>query len=428
MVKGIFSVVFIVVTLGIVFLGTLSLVSEDGVGSGINAYESPNNILPEWISVQGEEAMPLEQKLIVWIPTGKFQTSSLVKVPRFPRKYSEDELIRYPRLSNLLIKPVEVQDSLRINVVQNEMFSGQISIISREPIKGMAISLDSLVSDNGSIIEAKDIQIRYVGYVPVQRGGSEYEWSARYEEVVEPGFSVSGTMRPDVVADPLFPLTLLDVPAYQNQPVWISIKIPDNPAVLSYHGNLIIESDEIERSISLSVAVGSSRIPDTEHYLFYTDFWLNPYAISGYYGLSDWSEAHWAMVEKYMRMLSGVGAKTVTAVIVDQPWRIPWLNGDMRPQTNNGYRSMVKWIKHKDDSWSFDYSVFDRYVKLGQANGLTGNINVYSLTSFRGNERITFFDEKTGTIQEQMFESPKDKQYQNLWKIFLNHFYRHLRH
>ncbi len=382
---------------------------------------------PEWLIVQAEKAMREGTDDIIWIPTGDFQTSSLVKIPRFPRRFSDLELKENPGYRNLVMSPVGHTDTLEANVVRNEMFSAQISVISRKEITDLTIISSPLVSKSGETIGSEAIQVRYVGYVPVQRGGSEFDWSARYEDVVEKGFAVSGTMAPDVIADPLLSRERMDVPPYQNQPVWFSVKIPGDVSEGTYYGEVKIDSESLKRSIPVSIRVSDHSIPDPHDYTFFADLWFNPYAVAHYHKVENWSEVHWKLIAGYMKMLAEIGSGSLTAVILDEPWKVPWLGGNLMPQTYTGYPSMIQWRKGRDGAWSFDYSVFDRYVAEGASAGLSERINAYSLTAFRGKERVAFFDEESNGMKELLFDSPKDEMYRRIWKIFLQDFYRHLK-
>ena len=52
----------------------------------------------------------------------------------------------------------------------------------------------------------------------------------------------------------------------------------------------------------------------------------------------------------------------------------PW-NG----QTEDFFETMVTWMKKADGTWSFDYTVFDRWVEFMMSVGIDQQINCYSM-------------------------------------------------
>ena len=395
-------------------------------GFSIRSSLDPVSQTPEWLKLRFEEIWPEESSLLVWVPSGDFENSSLVKVPRFSRKFTAKEIQGSWKTEIFQITPVASGHLLEAQVVKNERFSAQIAVAAKRPLTNLNVQVSDLQSETGVVISKDRILARYVGYVPVQRGGSEFEWSAQYEEVA--GFEVSGTMSPDIVADPLLPLENIALPSHQAQPVWLSIDIPKEIEPTKYEGQLTIQSDQFPPfSLKIAVEVKDIVLPDSEHYSFFLDLWLNPSAIAQQYNIPSWSTRHWELIEAYMQALAQAGGKTITAIITHEPWRIPWVGGRMRSQTYNGFEEMIKWKRTKAGAWVFDYSIFDRLVQAGIENGLSERINAYSLTAFRGKEKIHFYDEKEGQNREIFFDSVGDPGYRAIWKTFLRDFKSHLK-
>ncbi|MEQ6122490.1 glycoside hydrolase domain-containing protein [Reichenbachiella sp. MALMAid0571] len=381
-------------------------------------------VVPEWLNVVVDDALP-DSGLNVWIPTGNFQLSSLIRVPRFPRVFTENEIKSNPSLKKFAVNQLETKDNLNLVGIRNEQVSAQLAMAAREDLTNVYSQVSELKSKQGDIIEANNIQVRYVRYVPVQRSRSEYIWSARYEDVA--GEEVSGFMSPDVVGDPLVEMEYVDVPAYRAQPVWFTFNIPKNAMPGKYSGTITIFLNEYEQqSFNIDLEVLENSIPDPVDYEFFLDMWLNPNSIAYNHHVQPWSEEHWSLIGKYMADLASRGGKTITASITSEPWRKPWLNGSLSPQTKSGFESLVQWKLTKDGIWNFDYSVFDRYVQLAMNMGLKERINIYSLTSFSGQERIEYFDETTNSIKEQFFDSVGDLEYKSIWAAFLQSFVAHL--
>ncbi len=390
-----------------------------------NQILDPISVTPEWMQVLVEEVLP-EGGLHGWIPTGNFENSSLIKLPRFSRRYTHQELNRSKNLTTFIATPSKSLLHLATSAVKNERLSGQLAFASRRAISNLKINIAALTSSNGSSIPKENIQVRFVGYVPVERGASEFIWSAKHEDVM--GHGSSGLLTPNIIADPLYELAEVDVPAHRTQPVWISIDIPDNIPSGHYTGNWTATNDSDERiDLKINITVQETTLPPHSEYEFFLDFWINPDAVAAFYELPLWSDAHWEMLQIFLKDYAELGGKTITTTITHEPWSIPWMNDTMRPQTYTGFGSMVKWEKSKNGEWKFDYSIFDQYVKLAADCGIQERINAYSLTAFRGKERIHYYDEATGKMNDRNFDTVNDKDFQKAWGTFLTDFAQHLK-
>ncbi len=386
----------------------------------------PIIIMPEWLQSTVEKALP-EDSIVIWVPTNKLSTSSLIKVPRFPRDFNRAELDSVPRLKLFEIWPIDKETSMEISGVRNEMISFQLAVISKSDKEQLSVKVNDLVSSNGDTLSSNNIRKRLVGYVPVNRSASEFDWSARYEDVVHPNTSITGTMNPDIIADPLYEFSKIELQKYRSQAIWFTIDIPENTLAGEYFGEIEIGIDGKSYREEYKLNISAKSIPSPNDYNFYVNMWLNPNSIANYYDVDDWSEEHWEILKAYFAAQSNIGLSAITTTITHEPWRVPWINGSTRSQTFAGYSGMVKWILKSNGEWEFDYSIFDRYVEEAIRAGIKKRINAYSVTSFRGKQRLSYIDEEKNIWEEIYFDSPKDINYQEIWSKFLKDFYSHLK-
>ena len=82
------------------------------------------------------------------------------------------------------------------------------------------------------------------------------------------------------------------------------------------------------------------------------------------------SSAHYAAMKPLWEMLANAGQKALTVTILDLPWN---------HQCYDAYHSMVRHIRRKDGSWTFDYRVFDEYVAFGRSCGIGPWIACYTM-------------------------------------------------
>ena len=256
----------------------------------LESFKHPPNY-PDWLKINVEEALP-NKDLNVWIPTGNFQTSSLIKVPRFPRKINEEEIKKMPQLKDFIISPVSESTSLKLSGVLNEQISAQIAIAATSHLTNVKVDISDLYSNSGNVLSKQNILARYVKYLPIQRARSEYLWSPKLEEVI--GESSSGNMSPNLVGDALLNIKDVDVPAYHAQPIWFTFKIPENANPGIYKGKIELSIDGYDSaSYPIEVQIENISLPAYRDYKFHLDLWVNPSSIAEVYHEKDWSEKHW---------------------------------------------------------------------------------------------------------------------------------------
>ncbi|MCG8308544.1 MAG: DUF4091 domain-containing protein [Cytophagales bacterium] len=380
--------------------------------------------VPEWLKLNVDEALPLDS-LNIWIPTDNFQSSALIRVPRFPRVYSEAEIHENPALRQFQIHTISKCDTLKISAVRNEQVSAQIALGARMDLKNVKVTIGKMLGLNGNVNSQIGVDVRYPKYVPVQRARSEFVWSPKLERVI--GEEVSGNFAPNVVADPLISMEAIDVPAFRAQPIWITFRIPENVATGKYSCEIVIASDSFrEHRQKIELEILSPTLPPVNQWKFHLDLWVNPSAIADYYKLPHWSKAHFDLIFTYLKEYASAGGKNILTTITHEPWHKPWINHKTRSQVEFGYRSMVKWIKTEQGNWEFDYSIFDKYVSLARKAGLAGNINAFSMTPFHTKQCIKYFDEPEG-IDKELILDIGDDTYQELWVLFLTDFKDHLK-
>ncbi|WP_299556305.1 glycoside hydrolase domain-containing protein [Seonamhaeicola sp.] len=401
--------------------------NTDELDAEIAQTMDPINRIPEWLQFEIENNLPSED-LNVWVPTGDLQTSSMIRVPRFPVKYTKERFESTPySLDRFKINLIDETTNLKLSGVKNEQISVQIAIAAKKNVNNLRVDVSDFLSESGGHIAGRNVQIRYVKYVPVQRARSELSWTLKPEEIYGP--EVSGFGSPDIVGDPLVEVSEVYVPAFRAQPVWFTVSIPKDAKSGIYKGTISMVSKEFpKKEIPITLEVLDKEIPDAKDYKFFLDLWLNPNAIAVANNIELWSEKHWDLVEKYMDDLVSRGAKTITTTITHDPWKIEWIDNTRHSQTGIGYTPMIQWKLLKDNTWTYDYSIFDKYVTLALNTGLRERIDVFSLTPFEwgGKRYVTYFDEEKGEIIEEDFE-PSDEKYEALWIAFLKDFEVHLK-
>jgi len=120
------------------------------------------------------------------------------------------------------------------------------------------------------------------------------------------------------------------------------------------------------------------------------------------------------MLRKHLQQYANAGGKYITTYAVHSPW------------SDNSYmieETMIGWIKKRDGSWEFDYSIFDQYVELAMETGINGAITIYTPVSWK--HRLRYFDEQTDQYIDEQWP-PGSEQFRDFWSIFLDDLKVHL--
>lgn len=81
-------------------------------------------------------------------------------------------------------------------------------------------------------------------------------------------------------------------------------------------------------------------------------------------------------------------------------------------------------MKKADGSWSFDYTVFDRWIEFMMSVGVTQEINCYSMVPWRLS--FQYFDQATNSLKFIEMK-PGDLEYEDIWETMLRSFAAHLK-
>ncbi len=230
--------------------------------------------------------------------------------------------------------------------------------------------------------------------------------------------------RPDKAAwDSSIVADVLDIRKTRNlepcsvQPVWFRINIPDDAVPGIYRGTVTVKGDDMKpEKLDLKIRVLDRTLPKPEDRRFHLDIWQNPYAVARYHGVPLWSDEHFELMRPLMKMLADAGQRTITASIMHKPW-----DG----QTEDHYDSMITRIKKIDGTWSYDYTVFDKWVSFMMDEvGIRDMICCFTLVPW--SLAFDYYDQATSRV---LFvkASPGDPEYEDYWLPFLKDFAAHLR-
>ena len=220
--------------------------------------------------------------------------------------------------------------------------------------------------------------------------------------------------------DPLLDAGTLDLEAGQSRSLWLDIEVPPETKAGHYAGVIQVDAGRQRlASIPLALDVLDARLPEPLQTDFYLSIWQDPGAIARYRRVPLWSGEHWRLIEAYAADSARYGQKTITATVVEDPWA---------SQTGYPFPSMVVWRYPGEWSlggarrFSFDYTVFDRYVETYLRQGIR-IVNCFSPSHWGA---FAYYDEAAGKTRYRKY-ALGDPWYAEAWNQFLPDLIGHLK-
>ncbi|MCP5546457.1 MAG: DUF4091 domain-containing protein [Akkermansiaceae bacterium] len=209
----------------------------------------------------------------------------------------------------------------------------------------------------------------------------------------------------------------LPLPAGRNRPVWVQLDVPADARPGEYRGELAIDSDSSSVSVPVRLRVLPAVLSPPERWSFHLDLWQHPQAVARWHDVPAWSDAHLALLEPSMKRLAQAGQKTITCAIIEEPW-----NG----QTYDHFPTMIDWRRKADGSWSYDYTIFDRWVGFMSVRCGMEHARIHCYSMLPWSLKFRYFDEAENRHVDLALQ-PGSEAYDEFWGRFLEDFTRHLK-
>lgn len=247
-----------------------------------------------------------------------------------------------------------------------------------------------------NVIPAEAVSISFVDYVIVDAFGS---------------LGKDMGLQPDRLVN----ACCYDVNAGETCPVWFTVSVPQSAAPGKYKGTVTLDDGKAPVTLAYTLTVIDRVLPEPEDWTFHLDLWQNPYAVARYFNVPLWSEEHFARMRPIMEKYASAGGKAVTASIIQHPWNC---------QTYDPFESMIVKSKHLDGSWTYDYSVFDKWIEFAFTCGDFDQIDCYTIVPW--GYTFEYFDLATATVKNVDCK-PGEQAYEDILLPFLTDFAKHLR-
>lgn len=286
---------------------------------------------------------------------------------------------------------------------RGERLNAQVLVWSPDTLTQVRIHVSDLVNSEGELISRDRIRVNMVRYVL-----SNFPYAAK-------GFSCDiSNDSVYLMPDRLEPFDRFGLPGRSVRPVWIAVDIDPSVEPGEYTGAVEVVSSNYKASLQVKITVQNQLLPGPGDWKFRLDLWQNPWVVAEYFQVEPWSDAHKYLLKKHLEPYAESGGTYITTYAVHSPW------------SDNSYSiegNMIEWIKARDGSWKFDFSIFDQYVELAMEAGIDKAITIY--TPVPWGFRFRYLDEKSGNyIYEEW--SPLSEQFETYWKVFLDQLKVHL--
>ncbi|MBI1780658.1 MAG: hypothetical protein HYR66_04750, partial [Sphingobacteriales bacterium] len=275
---------------------------------------------------------------------------------------------------------------------------------SPDTINQIRFILHDLQDKKGNSISKKNINLDLVRYVV-----SNYPYDAN-EVTCGDGPLDKAWLIPDRLES----FERFDLPGKTVRPVWLSANVPSTTIAGTYTGAIEVITPQQKINLQIELTIQNQILPKPHDWSFRLDLWQNPWVIAEYYKVKPWSEAHKLLLKQHLKLYVDAGGKYITTYAVNSPW------------ADNSYMlegSMIEWMKKKNGSWQFNYSIFDQYVQLAMEVGIDKAITIY--TPIPWGDRFRFIDEATGNYVTQEWNATSTIFKKN-WNIFLTDLKKHL--
>jgi len=307
------------------------------------------------------------------------------------------------KLPKSLVPHVSLTKSVAITGWKGERVSAQLLLWSVADVNQVELDFTDFQAQ-GSKLPASLAQARFVRYVMTDEFGSGC------------GYRKPEDFPASLVADMLDNLECFNMEAKTVRPVWLTFTIPSDAVAGNYKGNLkLYAGGRSVENFEIALNVVDQVLPEPSQWLYHLDLWQHPSAVARVHNLEVWSDTHFEKMRPLMKMLADAGQKVITATLNMDPWN---------NQCYDAYADMIIWTKNKDQSWVFDYTIFDRWVEYMMDLGINKMINCYSLLTW--NNKLHYNDMEKGELVTVELKA-QSKEYAELWSLFLKDFTQHLR-
>jgi len=221
--------------------------------------------------------------------------------------------------------PCEPLRPIALAAARNGTFSGKIVVASDKPVEGLrAVAGELKAVKGGGAIPASGVRVLY----------SEPIFGRSDRRYLEP-LTAAPPVKPTAAAA-----------------VWVRVTVPADASAGDYRGTLTVSAGGKKLAdVPIELHVADWTLPDAKDFRTFLCLDQSPRALSLQYKTPLWSERHWALMDRSMKLLAGLGNNAVHVPVVE----------NTRLGNTAGW---VTWVRQADGSFKHDFSTVEKYLAL----------------------------------------------------------------
>lgn len=200
--------------------------------------------------------------------------------------------------------------------------------------------------------------------------------------------------------------------------IWLEAAIDETVEAGVYSGKVklythhMFGAETLAEELSFTICVHDVTLPKAESRSFYLDLWQHNSNIARKHDTPLYSDAHFAVLENYVKSLGKLGQKAITVVVSEIPWSGQRCFMDPQADDDLFEYSMVRVRRDQAGVYHYDYSAMQRYIDLCFQYGIKEEIEVFGLCNiwvcdeadylyqpgdYPEYIRVRYYDEANGT-------------------------------
>jgi len=235
-----------------------------------------------------------------------------------------------------------------------------------ESLQFVLRSTVALTNLRARVAGLRTASVHFVGFVPVRANTP----TTPEAELVRKA--------PGEFPDPLLPPALEKLEGETSLPIWVTIRVPKRKWPGTCRARLVVECDQGRLEHPFTLRVTAARLPDRRTLWVTNWFSAVGQRLKKFHGVDDFSEEHWKTLERYAEMMAAYRQNVVLTPIYN----------------------LIDFRAGKDGKLAFDFTKFDRWVRLFQDAGVIGLIEGGHLGGRDGGWTAQHFNIRIRTVQD----------------------------
>jgi hypothetical protein len=183
----------------------------------------------------------------------------------------------------------------------------------------------------------------------------------------------------------LDPAGYAEVPAGRPQGVYLRLRLPADLPPGEHLGSLrcyaqrAFEDERLVWQGAVRLSVASTVLPPVAEWSFHLNLWQHLTALARHHRTPLWSEAHFAVIERYYASLAQLGQKAVSLVVAEIPWSGQRCYRDQAYPSYLFEHAIVATRRDLSGALLLDFSALDRTLALAARYGMDREIDLFGL-------------------------------------------------